>query len=550
MAQKVNPISLRLQQTNRHFDSCWYSEYFYSELITKDLQLQSYFNSILKQLDYPRARFFIQNFQNKLQIQLFLCTSKAFRKERFSFFKLPKIKLKKRLKTKNLTFPFGPSLKQKQGTKGEATIYDGRRSQLKAKKANINLSGFYSDKKKTQNKYSFKESSIQTNFLNSYSLKNKKQSIFIFYLFLCFYCLPSTIIKNNLGIRTSEHKETRQDKRIRENINIREYSPMKGHLPDNHQRWIPSLMLGQRQKETEGKNHNLKKNFFLNYDVSFCTKTFKTEFKSFLIRYIILNYFIFSQSKLIANNYKLLYKTILLQLFTKKHILFLVSTYLKYKLYIYKIKSASNQKNTLSFHEYVFKVLYHQKQHQEETIKQKQGEMVTIYDGYEGRGLKIYDGIKKKSNVPNINNQNFISRNSIFKEHLESLISNHFHVTVNTFFYLISNESQCALFLADEVAYYLEKRVSFRTIKSKIMKEIQQKKHTFLKGIRITCSGRVGGKSKKAQRSKTQTFKYGQTGLHVFSSKIDFAFKNANTSFGQIGVKIWVCYDLHESSHH
>jgi small subunit ribosomal protein S3 len=142
------------------------------------------------------------------------------------------------------------------------------------------------------------------------------------------------------------------------------------------------------------------------------------------------------------------------------------------------------------------------------------------------------------------NKKNFVLKNSDFREHLESLLSAHFNLTVNTFFYLVSKESQCALFLADEIAYYLEKRVSFRAIKNKIMKEIQQSEHPFFKGIRITCSGRVGGKSKKAQRSKTQTFKYGQTSLHVFSSKIDFAFKNANTSFGQVGVKIWVCYDV------
>ena len=60
-------------------------------------------------------------------------------------------------------------------------------------------------------------------------------------------------------------------------------------------------------------------------------------------------------------------------------------------------------------------------------------------------------------------------------------------------------------------------------------------------GIRISCSGRVGGRSKKAQRSRKDTFMWGETGLHVFSSDLDFAKTHAETAFGVVGVKVWVC---------
>ena len=95
--------------------------------------------------------------------------------------------------------------------------------------------------------------------------------------------------------------------------------------------------------------------------------------------------------------------------------------------------------------------------------------------------------------------------------------------------------------MADEIVYFLEKRVPFRRIKAKISQHLSQ--NPKIRGLRITCSGRVGGKSKKAQRAKTECVKYGQTSLHVFSSQIDFASRTASTVFGSVGVKVWMSYN-------
>ena len=92
-----------------------------------------------------------------------------------------------------------------------------------------------------------------------------------------------------------------------------------------------------------------------------------------------------------------------------------------------------------------------------------------------------------------------------------------------------------------QIAFFLEKRIPFRRIKNKLLKQLS--KISAIRGVRITCSGRVGGKSKKAQRSKTECIKYGQTSLHVFSSKIDFSMKTAFTRFGSVGIKVWICYN-------
>lgn len=105
----------------------------------------------------------------------------------------------------------------------------------------------------------------------------------------------------------------------------------------------------------------------------------------------------------------------------------------------------------------------------------------------------------------------------------------------------VLQEVQNAEFLAGEIVYLLQKRAHFRQIQSFILRKID-KNQFIIKGIRLSCSGRVGGRSKKAQKSKTQSLQWGETSLHVFSSKLDFASKSASTLFGKVGVKVWLCY--------
>ena len=106
-------------------------------------------------------------------------------------------------------------------------------------------------------------------------------------------------------------------------------------------------------------------------------------------------------------------------------------------------------------------------------------------------------------------------------------------------------ESQHADFLAQEITEALVRRVPFRTIKMQILKEIEEnykRQWGAVRGLRVTCSGRGGSRSKKAQRAQTLRFHWGQTSLHTFSEKIGFSKRSALTSFGKTGVKVWICY--------
>jgi hypothetical protein len=129
-----------------------------------------------------------------------------------------------------------------------------------------------------------------------------------------------------------------------------------------------------------------------------------------------------------------------------------------------------------------------------------------------------------------------------YKNYLEYYLGSKSTLALQFIPFQVTQDWQHAGYLADEIVYYLERRVPFRKIRNNIIKYLSQK--STIRGIRITCSGRVGGKSKKAQRAKTEYLKFGQTPLHVFSCHIDFAFRTAYTSFGSMGVKVWICYNI------
>ena len=144
--------------------------------------------------------------------------------------------------------------------------------------------------------------------------------------------------------------------------------------------------------------------------------------------------------------------------------------------------------------------------------------------------------VRKSIKIPS----GLYSTDGHYNQELEKRVECQYKQSVNLTFFNTLSEKQGALGFIQEIIHYIEQRVPFRKIKASIHRSLRRNKK--IKGIRITCSGRVGGRSKKAQRSKTQKVIIGETSLGVFSSKIDFACKSAHTVFGSIGVKLWICY--------
>jgi small subunit ribosomal protein S3 len=91
-----------------------------------------------------------------------------------------------------------------------------------------------------------------------------------------------------------------------------------------------------------------------------------------------------------------------------------------------------------------------------------------------------------------------------------------------------------AQLVADGVAKQLEARISFRrAMKTTIASTMRMG----AEGIKIMCSGRLGG----AEMARTEQYKEGRIPLHTFRADIDYALAEAHTTYGKIGVKVWIC---------
>jgi len=90
-----------------------------------------------------------------------------------------------------------------------------------------------------------------------------------------------------------------------------------------------------------------------------------------------------------------------------------------------------------------------------------------------------------------------------------------------------------AQLIAQNIAFQLEKRVAFRRA---MKRAIDQALASGAKGIKISCSGRLGG----AEMARRETYKIGKLPLHTFRADIDYGFYEAQTTYGTIGIKTWV----------
>ncbi|MBF43710.1 MAG: 30S ribosomal protein S3 [Acidimicrobiaceae bacterium] len=90
-----------------------------------------------------------------------------------------------------------------------------------------------------------------------------------------------------------------------------------------------------------------------------------------------------------------------------------------------------------------------------------------------------------------------------------------------------------AALIAQGVADQLAGRVAFRRA---MKRAVQNAQKAGAKGIRVQCSGRLGG----AEMSRTEWYREGRVPLHTLRADIDYGFREARTTYGRIGVKVWI----------
>jgi hypothetical protein len=464
MGQKSHPISLRIQSSTRSFDNSWYSDYFFTKLVSVDLSASQYLNDFFKSLKLPIARFSIQHGHKATTLYAFFCYPKHSREIKSRMFQIPSglptlRPTGKQEKMSNIK-SYDPSFKnsirdlliRKYNT---AFLHENSfRARHKVQFCNTNYSKDFLYKKWIISNGS-KMNTLVNIGLNPQPPKSSTKYNFFAKSYFGLKTLHEyknfTFIKKNSKLSRSKSGISYSTKLFPNNIkvpSILNCSP------------TPKFPLISKRG----------KNLVINLSMSDATSSWDRKFTTLNNKNIIQNTSTVTLSK------------------TKKSI----------------INSKNLQVSSIFKHLVCFPF----------TSRPAFSEL----------------------QLPN-KNEGLLR----YKALLQNSLSQHYNSNIKLLPLMVENEWQDAGYFADEIVYLLERRIAFARLKNRILNEVET--NTKIRGIRVTCSGRVGGKSKKAQRAKIETIKYGQTSLHVFSSKIDFAVRTAFTPLGSTGVKVWICYD-------
>ncbi len=90
-----------------------------------------------------------------------------------------------------------------------------------------------------------------------------------------------------------------------------------------------------------------------------------------------------------------------------------------------------------------------------------------------------------------------------------------------------------ATLVSESIASQLEKRIAF---KRAMKKSVSMALKSGAKGIKITCGGRLAG----AEIARTEWYREGRVPLHTLRAEIDYGTSEANTTYGKIGIKVWI----------
>ena len=118
------------------------------------------------------------------------------------------------------------------------------------------------------------------------------------------------------------------------------------------------------------------------------------------------------------------------------------------------------------------------------------------------------------------------------KKELNKLVGH--DVSVNVF--EIKRPALVSSLVGESIAQQIEKKVNYRRA---VKKSIQSTISMGANGIRVRVAGRLNG----AEIARQETFKEGQIPLHTLRAKIDYAHIEANTTYGIIGIKVWIYND-------
>lgn len=116
------------------------------------------------------------------------------------------------------------------------------------------------------------------------------------------------------------------------------------------------------------------------------------------------------------------------------------------------------------------------------------------------------------------------------KEELKRVTNKEVQLNINE----IKRPELDARLIAENIARQLESKISYRRV---MKKAIMSAMRMGAEGVRVMCSGRIAG----AEMARKEQYKDGRIPLHTLRADIDYARVTAHTTYGTIGVKVWVC---------
>ena len=115
------------------------------------------------------------------------------------------------------------------------------------------------------------------------------------------------------------------------------------------------------------------------------------------------------------------------------------------------------------------------------------------------------------------------------KNELAKLVNEEIEISIME----VKNPDMVAALVAENIAHQIENRVSFGVAQKKAIRNTMK---AGAKGIKTSVSGRLGG----ADMARTEGYTEGMIPLHTLRADIDYAHKEADTTYGKIGVKVWI----------
>jgi hypothetical protein len=546
MSQKTNPVALRLQSSNKHFESCWYSDIFYHQVLSDEAQLRTYIASVFYQAGHSKILPSLQSQYRRYCTLLFLLDTRGERHKREYSLKLSREPVQEVLspKLKFLSNKNKPRI-------CVSTILDGSLLEVLRGLHQESLESLSQDKfcrrslsQDTRSRTKLclvsplKDKDLELDTKQKIPTQNTPKEYVYNYAIKGSYLesLPFSEVVSAGSSEKSFLQSPFLQKKRNKVWSIAYNSTLNPELKHSH-------------NSSNRSNHSYKKvKSFLSFSISSLALVRSTPYKEAgSIKAFTLSVKR-GVERLRRNEAQLEFGMDVVSKIQN-------TAFLKAKITksstrkIFTVKSPKSLQSTL--YENLFRrlIIDRSSQSTQNRLSYLSKSFVSLTKTSGSKAL-FFEKIKTSDKTGLKNNTTAKSfpvkrEKTSWHRHTELFINLYYGTFGFATLYPVRAISplQSAGFLIESVAYLLQRKSSFRQIKDDIFRELERlRRSQLIKGMRLSCAGRLGGRSKKAQKAKTQSAQWGETSLTVFSSRLAFASKGVSTAYGKVGVKIWLCY--------